>query len=167
LTAGNHDFLPPAEGLADTFLVAMAMTREPLLTPNDTTGEALRLRADLTNDEVDTAVICDTVDALQANAIAACLLACFKTKKQCKGCARTREWRWRGGDRSYVLVALVVFASEWAGGERLPSRQAHLPYRYPVRPLVGCPVIQSSGPLATCHLAVGPWGWGFIPHSPG
>lgn len=69
LTAGIHDFFPPAAGLADTFLVAMATTRLTFLTPNDTTGEALRLRDDLTNEDVDTAVICDT-DALLATAMA-------------------------------------------------------------------------------------------------
>ncbi len=69
LTAGIHDFLPPAAGLADTFLVAMATTRLTFCTPNDTAGAALKLRDDLTNDEADTAVMCDTA-ALLATAMA-------------------------------------------------------------------------------------------------
>ena len=103
----------------------MAMTREPLLTPNDTTGEALRLRADLTNDEVETAVICDTVDALQANAIAARLPP---TKEQCKGLdfptmkgvgLGAYERMAMAGRRSELCDgALVVLASELVGGGR-------------------------------------------------
>jgi hypothetical protein len=66
LTAGIHDFFPPAAGLAENFLVAMATTRLTFVTPNDTEGLTFKAGAVLT--KVETAVICDT-DALLATAI--------------------------------------------------------------------------------------------------
>jgi hypothetical protein len=48
----------------------MATTRLTFLTPNDTTGLDCKLRDDLTKEEVDTDVSCDTV-ALLATAIVA------------------------------------------------------------------------------------------------
>jgi hypothetical protein len=66
LTAGIHDFFPPAAGLAENFLVAMATTRLTFLTPNDTAGLTLKAGDVLTNAAVDTAVICN---ALLATAI--------------------------------------------------------------------------------------------------
>lgn len=68
LTAGIHDFFPP-EGLAETFLVAMAKTRVTFLTPNDTTGLA-DFNEEPTKEDLTTAVSCDT-DMLLATAIAA------------------------------------------------------------------------------------------------